>query len=281
VTSAAGSEQSDPVMYPPRVVAVAVPMSSVSLSAYCESLGPQIKLHNEYPGKAFFAIADFQATARTAVPGAVRDATLELAIAYLALGLDPRKAILFRQSDVPGILELAWILSRVAQVDRLKFVATELDKSTTGSGTLSTLGDPLIFAAQILAVRGTVLPVVAGQRPLLDLVCELARDFNRHFQTGFLPIPRLLEVERQPGISVHEQLQQNISVFDTYATIRTQVKDPNTAHELAEVLARFRQPYKKWKERRGEVEEILRNGGTRAREDVLETTDQVRRLISI
>jgi tryptophanyl-tRNA synthetase len=252
-----------------------------SVFDYCETLEPQIKLHHEHPGQVFFVIADYQALSASAAPGAVRNATLDLAIAYLALGLEPRKAFLFRQSDVPEIMELAWALSRLVQVDKLEAVATRLEATAAGRSTLACLSDPVLWSAQVLSVRGTLVSVAPAQWPVFDLVSAIARDFNHHYGTDLFPVPKPLEAGRVLPLNAEVQMQKQVSVFDSFATIKKKVPVPQAAHDLAERFAPYREPYKKWKVKPGDVEEILRNGGIRARDEIGETIDRVRSLIGL
>src|SRR5262245_14370099 len=107
------------VQFPPRVVSGARPTLGVHLGYYFGALKQHLTLQHEYPGQSFFLIADYHALA-WAERGVVAEGTLELATTYLSLGLDPSKAVLYRQSDVPESTELAWVLSCLSHVDDLR-----------------------------------------------------------------------------------------------------------------------------------------------------------------
>jgi tryptophanyl-tRNA synthetase len=98
-------------LYPPRIISGIQPSQTIHLGHYFGALKQHVDLQHEYPGAAFFLIADYHSLTRNSNRHWLQEATLQLASAYLALGLDINKAYLYRQSDVPATLELYWILS--------------------------------------------------------------------------------------------------------------------------------------------------------------------------
>jgi tryptophanyl-tRNA synthetase len=101
-----------------RIVSGIQPSGQLHLGNYYGALRQFIQLQNE--GEALYFIANLHALTTVRDAAALRGFTLEAALAYLSLGLDPRKAILFRQSDVPEITELYWILGSLVPLSNLE-----------------------------------------------------------------------------------------------------------------------------------------------------------------
>ncbi len=96
---------------PPRVLSGVKPTGELHLANYFGAIQQHIQLQDEFPGECFFFIANYHALTTVRDPVALRDGSLAAAATYLALGLDPDKALLFRQTDVPEVLELSWLLA--------------------------------------------------------------------------------------------------------------------------------------------------------------------------
>ncbi|HJT23519.1 MAG TPA: hypothetical protein VJ873_03030, partial [bacterium] len=157
--------RSPAILYPPRVVSGIQPLPAVHLGHYFGAIQQHLDLHHEYPGQCFVLIADYHSLARNDAEW-VRRGTMEIAATYLALGLDPEKARLYRQSDVPEVTELAWILSCQLSVGR--FAQLYGRRSGLGLGvhrTLGFYGYPVLMAADILALLGSVVPEAVDQSP--------------------------------------------------------------------------------------------------------------------
>src|SRR5580700_6330882 len=90
---------SAPLLYPPRAMSGIQPTTAVHLGHYFGAIRQHIEFHHRYPGQSFFVIADYHALTRTRSWKTVYKGALELVATYLAVGLDPRKATFFRQSD--------------------------------------------------------------------------------------------------------------------------------------------------------------------------------------
>ena len=113
-----------------------------------------------------------------------------MALDYLALGLDPHKAILFRQSDVPEVTELAWMLSSVTNMgllERARSYKDKVDKGIEASVGLFTY--PVLMAADILIYRSNLVPVGKDQVQHLEMTRDMAGKFNRALRRHF-PVAR-------------------------------------------------------------------------------------------
>ncbi len=119
----------------------------------------------------------------------LRDHTRDVALDYLALGLDPDKCIFFRQSDVPEVTELTWILSTVTNMGLLERAVSykeKIDKGIEASVGLFTY--PVLMAADILIYRSNVVPVGKDQVQHIEMTQDMAGKFNRAYGEIF-PIP--------------------------------------------------------------------------------------------
>ncbi|MEE8445295.1 MAG: tryptophan--tRNA ligase, partial [Alphaproteobacteria bacterium] len=117
----------------------------------------------------------------------------DVALDYLALGLDPSKASIFRQSDVPEVTELAWILSTVTGKGLLERATSYKDKIAKGlAPTMGLFGYPVLMAADILAYKATHVPVGEDQKQHLELSRDIAQKFNHDYGVEFFPLPEPL-----------------------------------------------------------------------------------------
>ncbi len=156
--------------------------------------------------QCFFMIADWHAlTTEYAAPAEIRKNTLELLLDWLAVGLDPERATLFVQSDVPGHAELFVILGMLTPLPWAERCPTykeqQQEMTDRDLSTYGFLGYPLLQAADILLYRATHVPIGADQLPHLEITREIARRFH-HFYGEVFPEPAavLTESPKLPGI---------------------------------------------------------------------------------
>lgn len=129
--------------------------------------------------------------------------TLDLAIDYLAIGLDPEKVLIFKQSDLPQVTELAWIFNCITTMPYLMRAHSFKDAEAKNKDINVGIFDyPLLMAADILIHNSDVVPVGRDQKQHLEMTRDTAEKFNRVFGEVFkLPEPMILEsVETVPGI---------------------------------------------------------------------------------
>src|SRR6185436_19242090 len=123
----------------------------------------------------------------------MRESAREVALTYLALGLDAKRATLFRQSDVPEVCELAWLLACVAPMGLLERAHAYKDKVAKGqSASVGLFTYPVLMAADILAYGSTEVPVGKDQQQHVEMTQDIAQSFNRLYgQTLVVPKPRI------------------------------------------------------------------------------------------
>jgi tryptophanyl-tRNA synthetase len=170
-----------------RILSGVQPSGKLHLGNYFGAVKQHIALQSE--GLCFYFIADYHAMTTIQDPQMLRDNTRDVALDYLALGLDPDKCIFFRQSDVPEVTELTWILSTVTNVGLLERAVSykeKIDKGIEASVGLFTY--PVLMAADILIYRSNVVPVGKDQVQHIEMTQDMAGKFNRAYGEIF-PIP--------------------------------------------------------------------------------------------
>jgi tryptophanyl-tRNA synthetase len=182
-----------------RILSGVQPSGKLHLGNYFGAVRQHISLQDE--GLCFYFIADYHALTTIQDPEILRENTRDVALDYLALGLDPDKAIFFRQSDVPEVTELAWILSTVTNMGLLERAVSykeKVDKGIEASVGLFTY--PVLMAADILIYRSNLVPVGKDQVQHIEMTQDMAGKFNRAFKEVF-PIPdyRLDKESKVPG----------------------------------------------------------------------------------
>jgi tryptophanyl-tRNA synthetase len=200
---------------PKRILSGVQPSGKLHLGNYFGAIKQHIALQEE--GYCFYFIADYHAlttirdtardvseeTKKPADPATLlREFTRDVALDYLALGLDPEKAAFFRQSDVPEVTELAWILSTVTGMGLLERAVSYKDKIEKGiEASVGLFYYPVLMAADILLYRSHLVPVGKDQTQHLEMTRDIAEKFNRNFGEIFpLPDCRLDKAPYVPGI---------------------------------------------------------------------------------
>jgi len=149
-------------------------------------------------GESYLFVADLHALTTVHRPDALRRHVHEVTAALLAAGLDPERTALFRQSAVPEILELAWVLACLAPVGLLERAhAYKAARSEDRAPSLGLFSYPVLMAADILAFRGDAVPVGPDQEQHVEIARDLARRFNQVFGDTF-PLPQPEFATKEP-----------------------------------------------------------------------------------
>jgi tryptophanyl-tRNA synthetase len=170
-----------------RILSGIQPTGVLHIGNYFGMMRPAIALQAQ--GEAFYFIADYHALTTIDNPETLRANSRQVALDFLACGLDPDRAALFRQSDVPQVTELAWILSTVTPKALLERAHSYKDKIARGlpaSAGLFTY--PVLMAADILIYDSDVVPVGTDQKQHLEMTRDIALKFNETF-SGDLKLP--------------------------------------------------------------------------------------------
>ena len=172
-----------------RILSGIQPTGLPHLGNYFGMMKAAIELQNN--GEALYFIADLHALTTVRDPAALRSNSREIAIDFLACGLDPAKACLFRQSAIACIPELSWILSTVTPMGLLERCHSYKDKLSKGlHASLGLFSYPVLMAADILAYDSDVVPVGRDQKQHLEVTRDIAVKINELYGDVFkLPEP--------------------------------------------------------------------------------------------
>ncbi len=164
------------------------PSGKLHIGNYFGAMEPAVRLQDE--GEAFYFIADYHAMTSARDPAALRENVRELAIDFLACGLDPERAVFFRQSAVPAVNELAWILSTLCPMGLLEKCHSYKDKIANGiSPNHALFAYPALMAADILLYDSDRVPVGKDQKQHLEVTRDLAVKVNEAYGEGTVKLP--------------------------------------------------------------------------------------------
>jgi len=191
------------------------PTGPLHLGHYIGSLVKRVELQDKY--KTFVMIADMQAlTDNFEQPEKVHGNVMEVALDYLAVGIDPKKATIFIQSEIPQIAELTMYYMNLVTLNRAlrnPTVKDEIKQKGFGESTpLGFVAYPISQAADITAFKGTLVPVGEDQLPMIEQTNEIVRSFNRIYKTDVLveAKPVLAKMQRLPGMDGKAKMSKSL-----------------------------------------------------------------------
>jgi tryptophanyl-tRNA synthetase len=255
-----------------RVLSGIQPSGKLHIGNYFGMMKPAIALQDQ--GEAFLFVANYHALTTVQDAAQLREGTWDVALDLLACGLDPDKAVLYRQSDVPEVTELTWLLSIVTPMGLLERCHSFKDKTAKGiAANHGLFAYPVLMAADILAVQSTVVPVGRDQKQHLEVTRDIAVKFNNDYGEVFtIPEPMIQDsVAVVPGIDgqkMSKSYNNHIELFGDEKATKKRVmrivtdskgledaKDPETCNVFA--------LYKLFADdaQRKEMEDRYRNGG--------------------
>lgn len=230
-----------------RVLSGIQPTGRPHWGNYFGAISQYIQLQNE--DKAYYFVANLHALTSIRDPQVLRTLSLDAALDMLALGLDPNKAVLFLQSDVPEVSELCWLLMSDAPMGLLERCVSFKDKIARGlPANVGLFTYPVLQAADILAYDADFVPVGEDQVQHIEVCRDLAQRFNHQFGEVFvLPKAKVLEtaakVPGTDGEKMSKSYGNAIEVFEDPKAMRKKVmriatdsramedpKDPETDH---------------------------------------------------
>jgi tryptophanyl-tRNA synthetase len=216
-----------------RILSGIQPSGALHVGNYFGMMEPAVALQAE--GEALYFIADYHALTSLRDPEALRENSRRVALDFLACGLDPERATLFRHSDVPQVTELAWILSTVAPMGLLERATSYKDKLSRGlAATVGLFNYPVLMAADILIYDSDVVPVGKDQKQHIEITRDLAVKMNEIFGKSErdgrifkLPEARIQpSTETVPGIDgqkMSKSYGNNIDIFGDEKEMRKRV----------------------------------------------------------
>ncbi|MDB6249998.1 tryptophan--tRNA ligase [Lactobacillus amylovorus] len=223
------------------------PTGNLHIGHYIGSLKNRVKLQNSGKYDPYIMIADTQAlTDNARNPEKIRNSLIQVALDYLAVGLDPNKSTIYVQSQIPALFELTAYymdLVTVARLERNPTVKTEIkQKDFKDSIPVGFLNYPVSQAADITAFKATIIPVGDDQEPMLEQTREIVRTFNRVYNTDILVEPKGYFPPkgqgRLPGLDGNAKMSKSLGnaiyLADDAKTVQKKVMsmytDPNHIH---------------------------------------------------
>ena len=223
---------------------------------YLGAIKPALELAKEYD-ESFYFLADYHAIIKNSKSTEVTDSVKNVALAWLASGLNPNKSFFYRQSDVPEILELSWVLNCVTAKGLMNRshaykAATTLNKDDEDKGiTMGLFSYPILMAADILMFNATHVPVGADQIQHIEMTRDIAGRFNHLYKKTFILPEAIIQSTNEivPGIdgqkmsksygniipllSTEKQLKKSIARIVTNSLEPGDPKDPSNCTVFA------------------------------------------------
>ncbi|MBU0678552.1 MAG: tryptophan--tRNA ligase [Verrucomicrobia bacterium] len=222
-----------------RILSGIQPSGKLHLGNYLGMMQPAIELQEK--GEAFIFIADYHALTTVSDPAMLREGSRDVALDFLACGLDPERTAFYRQSDVPEVTELTWLLSVVTPMGLLERCHSYKDKIVKGIAPSHALfAYPVLMTADILAVQSDLVPVGRDQKQHLEVARDVAIKFNNQYGDVFkIPEPSIPDhVAVVPGVDgqkMSKSYGNTIEIFgdpkETKKRIMRIVTDSKTVEE--------------------------------------------------
>src|ERR1700678_2811965 len=210
-----------------RILSGIQPSGALHLGNYFGMMKPAIELQDQ--GEALYFIANYHSMTSLFDPAQRRRFTLDVALDFLACGLDPKKALFFRQSDVPEVTELAWMLTTLTPMGLLERCTSYKDKTARGlPSNHGIFAYPVLMAADILIYDSNIVPVGRDQKQHVEVTRDIAVKFNETYgQTFILPEPRIRDetasVPGSDGQKMSKSYGNTIEIFGEEKALRKKV----------------------------------------------------------
>src|SRR5690554_1692033 len=257
------------------------------LGNYAGAIRPAIESSNTGNAESFFFLADYHALIKCQEPERVHESALAVAATWLASGLDPDKVVFYRQSDIPEVAELSWILSCVAAKglmnrahaykavvqENVEANAADPDKGVT----MGLFSYPVLMAADILMFNATHVPVGKDQLQHLEMTRDIGQRFNHLFGETFVMPEAVVDestmvLKGLDGRKMSKSYNNTIPLFESETKLRKLImkiktnslepgepKDPDTC-TLFGIYSAFAKPDERSEERRVGKEGRRRGG---------------------
>ncbi len=202
------------------------PTGTLHIGNYVGAIKPAIAASAARGVESYFFLADYHAIGGDA--DTIARATLEIAASWLALGLDPSKVVFYRQSDIPEILELQWILTSVTAkglMNRAHAYKAAVDENTAAGADpdqavmMNLYSYPILMAADILMFKAAKVPVGRDQKQHVEMARDIAQRFNHHYGETFV-LPDAVtrdEVATLPGLDGRKMSKSYGNVVPLFA----------------------------------------------------------------
>lgn len=216
-------------MQTPRLITGIKPTGEIHLGNYFGAMKPAVDLISTGSYESLVFVADYHALNFIQDPAEMHRLSVEIAAAYMAVGLDPERVTIFKQSSVPAHTELAWIFDTITTMPYLQRAHAYKDAEAKSKEiNVGTFNYPMLMAADILLYDAAIVPVGADQKQHIEYARDTAEKFNRVFsETFLLPKDHILEsvatVPGTDGRKMSKSYGNVIPLFASRATITERV----------------------------------------------------------
>jgi tryptophanyl-tRNA synthetase len=233
-----------------RILSGIQPSGKLHVGNYFGMMKPMLEWQEQ--GEVFLFIANYHSLTTVTDPKELRQNTIDVALDFLACGLDPKRTVFYRQSDVPEVTELTWLLSIVTPMGLLERCHAYKDKVAKGiAASHGLFAYPVLMAADILAVNSNVVPVGQDQKQHVEVTRDIAIKFNNTYgETFVIPEPQIRqEVAVVPGVDgqkMSKSYNNTIEIFGKANEMKNRImrivtdsktvqdpKDPDTDNVFA------------------------------------------------
>ena len=210
-----------------RVLSGIQPSGRLHIGNFFGAMRQQLELQAEH--ECFYFIADYHALTGNPAAADIAGRIIDLAIDYMALGLDTEKTVFWRQSDVPQVTELAWLLSCITPVGLLQRCTSYKDKVAQGmSPNHGLFAYPVLQAADILIFNSDLVPVGADQKQHIEVTRDIAIRFNNSYgEILTLPKEHIIEsVAVVPGLDgrkMSKSYDNTIEIFEPESSVKKKI----------------------------------------------------------
>ncbi len=240
---------------PKRILSGVKPTGKAHIGNYLGAMRNHVNMQQDHEN--FIFIADLHSLTTVKNKAELQELIIDLALDYLALGLNPERAVFFRQSDIPEHAELTWVLSCLTPMPMLELAHAYKDAVAKGNREINAglFTYPVLMAVDILIYKPDIVPVGKDQKQHVEIARDLAGKFNRTYGDVFkLPVPYIPEevavVIGTDGQKMSKSYGNTIEIFASDKALKKQVmgivtdstpveapKDPDTIYKLYSYFA--------------------------------------------
>lgn len=210
-----------------RILSGIQPSGALHLGNYFGMMRPSVELQDK--GEAYYFIANYHSMTSLFDADQRRKNTLDVALDFLACGLDPKKSVFFKQSEVPEVTELAWMLTSLTPMGLLERGTSYKDKIARGiAPNHGIFAYPVLMAADILIYDSNIVPVGKDQKQHVEMTRDMATKFNETYgQTFVIPEPQIREevalVPGTDGQKMSKSYNNTIEIFGEEKATRKKI----------------------------------------------------------
>jgi len=204
-----------------RILSGVQPSGNLHIGNYFGAIRQFVRMQGEPGAECYYFVANMHAMTTIHDGAELREKSFMVALDFLALGLDPQRSVIYLQSDVPEVTELAWMLSSVTPMGLLQRGHSFKDKVARGiTANHGLFAYPVLMAADILIVRADRVPVGRDQKQHLEMTRDIAAAFNQAYGRELLKVPEELilpEVAVVPGVDGQKMSKSYGNTLEIFA----------------------------------------------------------------